>query len=62
MLKTLHESEETKRIRDREIKEEARGSSQIGPFDYCPRLGFRRSFPVGVLGYQALWSAARLLV
>ena len=41
MLKTLHEPEEQKKNRQTEIKEEAKGSSQIGPFDFCPRLGFR---------------------
>ena len=41
MLKTLQEADEVRKVREREIKDEARGASQIGPFDYCPRLGFR---------------------
>src|SRR6266550_4382113 len=48
MLKTLHETEETKKIREREVKEEARGASQIGPFDYCPKLGFREYWYPGI--------------
>jgi phenylpropionate dioxygenase-like ring-hydroxylating dioxygenase large terminal subunit len=32
------------------VKEEARGASQIGPFDYCPRLGFREYW------YPGIWS------
>ena len=48
MLKTLHEPDEQKKSRQTEIKEEARGSSQIGPFDYCPRLGFREYWYPGI--------------
>jgi len=48
MLKTLHEPEEQKKNRQTEIKEEAKGSSQIGPFDFCPRLGFREYWYPGV--------------
>ena len=48
MLKTLHEPEEQKKNRQTEIREEARGSSQIGPFDFCPRLGFREYWYPGI--------------
>jgi len=48
MLKTLHEPEEQKKNRQTEIKEEAKGSSQIGPFDFCPRLGFREYWYPGI--------------
>jgi phenylpropionate dioxygenase-like ring-hydroxylating dioxygenase large terminal subunit len=48
MLKTLHEPEEQKQSRQTEIKEEARGASQIGPFDFCPRLGFREYWYPGI--------------
>lgn len=41
MSNLVSEPVEATRARDREVKEEARGASQIGPFDYCPRLGFR---------------------
>ena len=48
MLKTLHEPEEQKQSRQTAIKEEAKGSSQIGPFDFCPRLGFREYWYPGI--------------
>jgi len=41
MLEVMQESEEARQRRQREIKDEARGASQVGPFDYCPRMGFR---------------------
>jgi hypothetical protein len=41
MLDLVHESEDAKQTRQREIKDEARGASQAGPFDYCPLMGFR---------------------
>jgi phenylpropionate dioxygenase-like ring-hydroxylating dioxygenase large terminal subunit len=41
MLEVMQESEESRQRRQREIKDEARGASQVGPFDYCPRMGFR---------------------
>ena len=41
MLEVMQESEESRQLRQREIKAEARGASQVGPFDYCPRMGFR---------------------
>ena len=35
----------------RQSGEEARGASQIGPFDYCPRVGFREYW------YPGVWAA-----
>ena len=32
------------------VRDEAYGSSQIGPFDYCPKLGFREYW------YPAIWA------
>jgi phenylpropionate dioxygenase-like ring-hydroxylating dioxygenase large terminal subunit len=48
MLNLMGEATEAARARDRELKEEARGASQIGPFDYCPRLGFREYWYPGI--------------
>ncbi len=48
MLKLLSEPEEAARARERDLREEARGASQIGPFDYCPRLGFREYWYPGI--------------
>jgi len=50
MPNLVGEPVEATRARDREVKEEARGASQIGPFDYCPRLGFREYW------YPGIWS------
>ena len=49
MLDTPNESGETKEPRERDSEEEARGSSHIGPFDYCPRLGFREYWYPGLM-------------
>ena len=35
----------------RQSGEEARGASQVGPFDYCPRVGFREYW------YPGVWAA-----
>lgn len=48
MLNVLSEPEAARRARELEIKEEARGASQIGPFDYCPRVGFREYWYPGI--------------
>ena len=48
MVNLKSEPTEAARTREREIAEEARGASQIGPFDYCPRLGFREYWYPGI--------------
>ena len=35
---------------EKETRDEAYGASQIGPFDYCPKLGFREYW------YTAIWA------
>lgn len=48
MAKLMSEPTKAARTRERDVIDEARGASQIGPFDYCPRLGFREYWYPGV--------------
>lgn len=38
MVETLPRTNGTQVAQESETKEEAYGASQIGPFDYCPKL------------------------
>lgn len=48
MVGTLPKTREGKADRGRPVRDEALGSTQVGPFDYCPKLGFREYWYPGV--------------
>ena len=48
MVETLLRNEEKQQPMARQSWNEAYGASQIGPFDYCPRLGFREYWYPGI--------------
>ncbi|MSQ25170.1 MAG: hypothetical protein EXR49_02685 [Dehalococcoidia bacterium] len=51
MVHTVEKPEQRTTVRERELREtkdEAFGASHIGPFDYCPRLGFREYWYPGI--------------
>ena len=50
MVDTLSRPKTSPVTQGRETRDEAYGSSQIGPFDYCPKLGFREYW------YPGIWS------
>jgi phenylpropionate dioxygenase-like ring-hydroxylating dioxygenase large terminal subunit len=49
MVETLPRASETLVAQEEETNREAYNASQIGPFDYCPKLGFREYW------YPAVW-------
>src|SRR5262245_10025041 len=51
MLTLTGESKDAVRVRESTLREEASGASQIGPFDYCPKLGFREYW------YPGIWAS-----
>jgi phenylpropionate dioxygenase-like ring-hydroxylating dioxygenase large terminal subunit len=48
MARLLSDPKDAAKARERDIRDEARGASQTGPFDYCPRLGFREYWYPGI--------------
>ena len=48
MVETLVKTNGTQVAQENETKEEAYSASQIGPFDYCPKLGFREYWYPGI--------------
>ena len=48
MVVTAPRTKESQVVREREVRDEAFGATQIGPFDYCPKVGFREYWYPGI--------------
>ena len=48
MVVTAPRTKEPQVVQDREDRDEAFGATQIGPFDYCPKVGFREYWYPGI--------------